>query len=151
MFKSSIFTFALALFSTALLAATPAPCDDFTITLRAGTIVSLEVRDELTSENLEIGNVVELMVRSNVTVNGQVIIAAGALAEGEVTRVTKDCRGCQQSIQITVRNVQAVDGQRVWLRSAPLKKTARSANEAAVISIGTSLNATVLNDTNINA
>ena len=154
MFKSSFFTLAFALFAT-LLSANPAPTPgtlaDIMTTLRAGTIVSLEVREELTSENVEVGNIVELMVRSNVTVNGRVIIAAGALAEGEVTSVTKDCRGCQEMIQITVRNAQAVDGQRLWLRSAPLKKTARRTSTSAVINIGTSINSTVLNDVDINA
>ena len=63
-----------------------AQANDMLITLRAGTPVSLTLNQTISSDDAQIGNVVEFLVRSNVTVNGQVVIAAGSIAEGMVTK-----------------------------------------------------------------
>ncbi|MEM9887822.1 MAG: hypothetical protein AAF849_18145 [Bacteroidota bacterium] len=124
-----------------------------TIYLGAGTPIALTVNEEINSELVEIGRVVELLVKSDVTVDGKVLIAAGTLAEGSVSEVSKLCRACAYScpsISIKVENVQAVDGQRVYLKGLPhTVKKACGSYQAAKIEIGTTLRARILNNMRI--
>ncbi len=165
-FFASLFGFfALA---TLFMSAAPNPGPMALVTLRAGTVVTAEVIDEVISNDLEIGNLIRMEVRGDVTVNGKVVIRDGAMAEGRVVRLQKECVRGKQSIQITLETVQAVDGQRVRLRGAAQKATAdcsdceRAAAScldcsssyngcSAVINPGTNVNANVLSDININA
>jgi hypothetical protein len=136
-----------------------AACDDMMVTLRAGTPISLTLNQTVNSHEVQIGNTVEFMVRSNVTVNGQVVIAAGSIAEGMVKNVINPCpdNDCQAKcakLEIVVETAQAVDGQRVFLRSIPFTVKGQccgKCNEPAVANIGASMSARVQNDININA
>ncbi len=128
------------------------------VVLRAGTAVSVQLNDEISSDNVEVGNAVEFTVRSNVTVNGKVLIAAGSIAEGWVKDVQKTCEGCKKKdrcgkLVITVENVQSVDGQRVNLRSIPhtVKGNCCCGGGPAVAKFGTVLSARVVNDIKIDA
>lgn len=127
------------------------------VTLQAGTVVSLTLNDEVSSDEVQVGNTLDFFVRSNVVVNGQVVIASGSIAEGWVKKVTKGCDGRCANITITVENVQTVDGQRIYLRSIPFKIKADCCNEcnnypnAATLNIGANLSARVLNDVDINS
>lgn len=124
------------------------------VTLRAGTVVSVTTNEEIQADEIQVGNSIDFFVRSNVTVNGQVVIASGAIAEGWVKKVMTSCDGRCSKITITVENVQTVDGQRIYLRSIPhtvkIDCCGDSENEA-VITIGTNISARVLNDVNINS
>ncbi len=159
MFQSNHFRsfFALLLLAISSLTATANDNQDILITLRAGTPVSLTLNQTISSDDAQIGNVVEFMVRSNVTVNGQVVIAAGSIAEGMVTNVTKTCSNCSAEcakLVITVETVQAVDGQRVFLRSIPMTikgECCGNCNEPAIGNIGRVISARVQNDTQIDA
>ncbi|MBV6654642.1 MAG: hypothetical protein KI786_12835 [Mameliella sp.] len=148
--------FALFVFVTSSITAM-ANDNDLLITLRAGTPVSLTLNQTISSEDAQIGNVVEFMVRSNVTVNGQVVIAAGSIAEGMVTDVTKTCDNCSADcakLVISVETVQAVDGQRVYLRSIPMTikgECCGKCNEPAIGNIGKVVSARVQNDSQIDA
>lgn len=148
--------------ATMLMSFSPAPsdsCVDAMVTLRAGTPISLTLNQTVNSQDVQIGNTVEFMVRSNVTVNGQVVIAAGSIAEGMVKNVVNPCPGskCKEKcakLEIVVETAQAVDGQRVYLRSIPFTvkgECCGDCNEPAIANIGTSLSARVQNDMNINA
>ena len=125
------------------------------VTLRAGTIVSVELMEELDPNELSVGNAIDLMVRSNVYVNGKVVIATGAIAEGMVKKVKRGCGGDCVEVTITVENVQAVDGQRIYLRSIPhiMKSDCCSGkkNEPQLLPIGTKISSRVLNDVKITA
>jgi len=152
--KKSIFNFlAIAFFALSTVAAT---AQNF-VTLRAGTIVSLTLNEEVNSDEIQVGNSLDFMVRSNVVVNGQVVISSGSIAEGWVKKVTKGCDGRCANITITVENVQTVDGQRIYLRSIPHKVTANCCSDcdnypnAASLNIGTNISARILNDSNINS
>lgn len=122
------------------------------ITLFAGTSISFTLSQEVESTDAEVGNVIELRVRGNVTVNGMVLIRDGAIAEGEITRVKRDCGKREvESISITVTSVQAIDGQRITVQGSHFKRSASCKKCAATIDPGTRLKATVLNDTKVNA
>ncbi len=120
------------------------------VTLSAGTAVSVTLNEAIDAESVSVGNSLDFTVRSNVTVNGKVLIAAGASATGWVKSVKKGCGGKCTEITITVENAMAVDGQMVNLRSIPhVVKT--PCGESATANIGTNLSARVLNDIRIDA
>lgn len=129
------------------------------VDLRAGTPVSLQLNDNISSEYVEIGNAVEFIVRNDVTVNGKVVIAAGSIAEGWVKDVEKMCEiNCEgreycAKLTITVESVQAVDGQRVFVRSIPhtVRGKCCCGGGPAVARIGTVISARVQNDAKIDA
>ena len=57
--------------------------------LRAGTEISLRTRTELSSRSSRVGERFELEVADAVTLDGQVVIPAGSVATGEITRVRR--------------------------------------------------------------
>jgi len=57
--------------------------------LRAGTEVNLRTRTELNSRTTRTGQRFDLEVSDPVTLNGQIVIPAGSIAVGEVTRVRR--------------------------------------------------------------
>lgn len=137
----------------------PTTCEEM-LTLRAGTIISLQSNEEISSEEVYVGNAIDFFVRSNVVVNGKVVIASGSIAEGWVKKVKSACGGNCAEITITVENVQTVDGQRIYLRSIPHKVRARCCDDCGAfkvggtpvdLQIGTNISARILNDVQINA
>ncbi|MCO6479431.1 MAG: hypothetical protein J5I94_22545 [Phaeodactylibacter sp.] len=162
MFKLALPKMIATFIAAALMSFTAAPSEGGVttmLTLRAGTPVSLTLNQTVSSHDVQIGNTVEFLVRSNVTVNGQVVIAAGSIAEGMVKNVVNPCpdNSCKAQcakLEIVVETVQAVDGQRVFLRSIPFTikgECCGRCNEPAVANIGAVLSARVQNDIKINA
>ncbi|MBV6441715.1 MAG: hypothetical protein EPGJADBJ_03403 [Saprospiraceae bacterium] len=154
MFKPSFFrsliAVAFTLASTAVFAL-PSPALYQLVNLTAGTVVNVTLNESIDAESVSVGNSLDLMVRANVTVNGKVLIAAGATATGWVKSVKKGCDGKCSEITITVENAMAVDGQMVNLRSIPHVVKAPCCKGTAKADIGANLSARVLNDIKINA
>ncbi len=161
MFKITFTKMLFSVIAIAMMSFTANPhhaANDMQITLRAGTPVSLTLNQTVNSRDVQIGNVVEFLVRSNVTVNGQVVIAAGSIAEGMVKHVENPCdKGCGvrcAKLEIVVETVQAVDGQRVLVRSIPFVikgACCGRCHEPAIANIGATISARVQNDIHINA
>ena len=128
-----------------------APAPFQMITLTAGTQVNVMLNEAIDGESVAIGNALDFTVRSNVTVNGKVLIAAGATATGWVKNVKKACGGKCAEITITVESATAVDGQTVNLRSIPHIVRVPCCDGTTTANIGTNLTARVLNDLKINA
>ena len=120
------------------------------ITLTAGTQVNVMLNELVDSESVAIGNALDFTVRSNVMVNGKVVIAAGATATGWVKNVKKACGGKCAELTITVESATAVDGQTVNLRSIPHIVRVPCCDGSTTANIGTNLTAHVLNDTKVN-
>lgn len=123
------------------------------VILPAGTSVSLELNQEVSSEEVEVGHSLEFTVRNDVRVNGKVLIRAGSVAEGRVTKVDKfldACSACDDScskVTVTVESVMTVDGQSALLNSTPLTKRGGCAGVGpATLEIGTRITARVRND-----
>lgn len=112
--------------------------DDAYVILPAGTYMSLELNQEVSSELFEIGNTIEFMVRNDVRVNGEVLIRAGSMAERKVLKVDKflnacsACDGTCSKITVIVESVCTVDGQTVLLNSTPLIKRGGCAGVGSV-------------------
>ncbi|MCE7924534.1 MAG: hypothetical protein DYG98_15920 [Haliscomenobacteraceae bacterium CHB4] len=154
MFKPFVFRslFAVAFtLANAAVNALPAPAFYQLVNLTAGTVVNVTLNESIDAESVSVGNSLDLMVRANVTVNGKVLIAAGATATGWVKSVKKGCDGKCSEITITVENAMAVDGQMVNLRSIPHVVKAPCCKGTAKADIGANLSARVLNDIKINA
>ena len=64
------------------------------VILPAGTLVTLELNQEVSSEEVEVGHSLEFTVRNDVKVNGKVLIRAGSVAEGRVSKVDKFLDAC---------------------------------------------------------
>lgn len=126
------------------------------IIIPASTSVSLEARETLTSEDVEVGQQIDFAVRNSVYVNNVEVIRAGAPASAVVKKVIKSdksCTTCQTGcahIQIVVESVQAVDGSEIRVRSTPLDIKAPRPDCPAQLSIGKTVTASTLSNTRIN-
>jgi hypothetical protein len=126
------------------------PAPQQLLTLTAGMQVSVMLNEAIDVEMVAIGNALDFTVRSNVVVNGKIVIAAGSPATGWVKSIKKSCGGKCAEITITVESAQAVDGQTVNLRSIPHTAKVPCGKNATPVNIGTNLTAYVLNDIKIN-
>jgi hypothetical protein len=86
------------------------------VVLPAGTPLLLETTKQLVSDQMLMGDLVEFKLRSDVKVGDKVVIAAGALAKGQVIRVQK-ARGVGKEgfFEIQLKTITAVDGQEVLM------------------------------------
>ena len=155
MFKNIFFqTALLATFGLQNLQATPsaiAPTQNsilktqncqLPVILRAGTSVTLTLNQAVDPTTVAIGNALDFMVRNDVTVNGKVLIAAGAPALGIVRNI--EVKGQTIILTIAAEGVQAVDGQTVNLNSIP------HVVRMQVAQIGATVSSRVRNDIKIN-
>jgi hypothetical protein len=88
------------------------------LTLAAGNSVMLEFQGPLDFAKLTGGDVISFTVAQPVIVNGKTTIAAGALATGLITNVSREKDG-YVSVTLEARQAYAVDGQQILLRSTP--------------------------------
>lgn len=84
--------------------------------LRAGTPVLLETTQMLMSDNLNLGQSIDFRVRYDIKADNKVVVKAGSIAKGQVTRLQK-ARGLGREgyIEIVIKTVQSVDGQMIPL------------------------------------
>lgn len=88
-----------------------------TVILRAGTVVYFETVKDVNTETVQVGNLINLKVRSKVMVKGKTVISTNTMALGRVTEVTRTTANSSGSATIEVRDVQAVDGQMINLNA----------------------------------
>jgi Caspase domain len=114
------------------------------ILLRAGTPISIQL--DALDDNLSVGNTVLGTIAAECKVNGKTAIAIGTQVECMVRRRTcsDDCKSIE--LQIIANHAQGVDGQIIYLRSAPLLITITKAQKMMPIRVS----ANVLNDVKIN-
>jgi hypothetical protein len=88
-----------------------------------GTLVPLELRNDVTTETVNKGDRIEFDVSSNVVVNDEVVFAEGARAWGIVEKVKGAGRKDTRDASVTYRliGVRAADGQPIPLRLMPSK------------------------------
>jgi hypothetical protein len=91
------------------------------VTLRAGTMVVVEIPQNYSSKNLSSGNTINIRAKFNVVVDKITVIAAGVSGFASVTDVKKaGMFGRAGRIELQVQSIQAVDGQQVPLSGIPL-------------------------------
>lgn len=87
-----------------------------TLTIRSGTIVVVNTLQAYSSETAKPDEIVNLVVASDVIVDGQVVIKAGAPASGAIEELqATEMLGREGRIAITINGTRAVDGTQVPL------------------------------------
>ena len=116
-------------------------------TLPAGTLVLLETTESLDASRMTIGQLTQFKVKADVRIDGEVVIRTGAMATGRVKGLKNGTYNSPGSIFIEVTSVQSADGQQVALNGAEQELKGYYAGEAAKVNPGTTISATVMNDT----
>ncbi len=94
---------------------------DGKVVLRAGTPVLLETNQTIVSDNLSVGQSIDFKVRFDVKTDNKLVVRAGSIAKGQVTRVSKSKGlGKEGYVEIQLKTVQTIDGQMVPLTSGNL-------------------------------
>ena len=119
-------------------------------TLPSGTLVMLETTEKISSDAVTVGKILVFRVRTNVVVDGKVVIATGAVAIGRVKSITATTYNNPEEITLEVTYAQAVDGQQEALNGAEQTYKGRYSRESAVVEPGQMITGTVMNNTNIN-
>jgi hypothetical protein len=149
------FTFSAAKNTPSVISAFEVPSSPLSeIMVPAGTSVSVRLHGNYHSDDYEIGNTIKFIVSDPVIVDGQVVIAQGAPAEGEITSLKRmdscsDCASQFQSIEIMVTRAKAVDGSYVNLYGKPHAVRGKCPSCPVVLNQGVHVEATVQSTTRI--
>jgi hypothetical protein len=93
-----------------------------TIELRAGTLVSVELLSNISSDMLSPGQTVDFRVKYDVVHKKKRLIEAGSIAKGQITKVKKrKIFGAPGQLEIQLQFIQAVDGQQIPVTGIPMK------------------------------
>ena len=93
------------------------------VTLRAGTPIMIQLNQDISSKDVNVGQPISARVMSDVKADGKIVITGGSPAKGQVVSVTKrKAVGVPGSIAIMINSVQAVDGTQVQLSSTNLSR-----------------------------
>jgi hypothetical protein len=120
--KKVIFAILFAFVSTFTFAHTaltnPIPTfDSIVVKVKAGTTIYLELVNDFNTETAQVGNLIQLKVRSRVKVKGKTVVENNVLSLGRITEVSTSSANRSGSAKIEVRDVQAVDGQMINLNA----------------------------------
>ncbi len=119
-------------------------------TLPAGTLVILESSERIDSDAATVGKTVVFRVRTNVVVDGKVVIATGAIALGRVKNIRKATYNNKEEITLELLYAQAVDGQQIPLNGTEQTYKGQFPGESVSVEPGQMITATVMNNTEIN-
>ena len=119
------------------------------IELPAGTMVHIEMTELVESGKSTVGQIVTFRVRSNVEVNGNVVIHSGSLALGRVKSIEPTSFNHPEEIAIEVTAAQSVDGSMVNLLGQEQIFRGKFPNEDVKVQPGKPFMGFVANNTNI--
>lgn len=152
-----LFTFAITIISIQLSFANAFPIshDNCTfdhgrkITLPAGTMILMELAEQIESDRMTIGQLVKFKVTTDVVVDGKVAIRTGAFAYGRVKSISTTTYNHAEEINFEVTSVQSVDGQQIALNGAEQIIKGAYSGQGSSAKLGTTITATVMNDMEI--
>ena len=155
--KYMFFTLVFAFFGLQLTAANAAPTTtenctiDFgrKVTLKAGTLILMELAEQINSDRMTIGQLVKFKVTTDVVVDGKIAIRTGAFAYGRVKSIAETTYNNAAEISFEVNSVQSVDGQQIALNGAEQIIKGAFANQGSTAKTGTTITATVMNDVEV--
>ena len=123
---------ALLLAGVILLSSFTAPAGNVAV-LKAGTMVSLELVSEVTSD-MKAGQTVDFRVMSDVKADGVVVIPAGSIAKGQILSASKNkLLGGEGEVTVQVKSVNAIDGTRVALSGSSLTAEGQNKLVASIV------------------
>lgn len=110
------------------------------VTLKAGTIIELEVVSRITTANMNIGDEVDFRVTQNVTVDGKVVISQGSKAYGRVTKYQKrKMFGRPGMIEVKVDKVITESGDYIYVDGNGLSNEGKDKKVISWVIFGVSL------------
>ena len=80
-----------------------------TLTLQAGKTVLLTLDEDIDASTVMVTNNIDFIARSDLKLNGMILIRQNAIAEGVVIRMDNDLEGRVTAVTISLHWVQAVD------------------------------------------
>ena len=94
---------------------------DKKVLLRAGTPITVETTNRLSSRNLNVGQTIDLRVKYDVMSDNILLIPAGSLAYGKISNIQKrKVFGKGGKIEVQIENVMAIDGQTIPISGIPM-------------------------------
>jgi len=121
--------------ATAAAAPRPTPVVRF-LTIPAGTSLPLELTTAVSSETATVETPVSARLRRSVTIDGETVLPAGAVVNGEVSEVERAGR-VQGRSRLSLRFTSVVlDGRRESLRTNPLSFEAEATKKQDATKIG---------------
>lgn len=104
------------------------------VLLSAGTSVPLETTTLLRSDEVSIGQIVNFKVKTDVKVGDKVVIAAGSIAKGQVTRAQRAKGiGKEGYLEIQIKSVTATDGQEIFLGNSNLYQEGENKQTLSIV------------------
>jgi type IV secretory pathway VirB10-like protein len=124
----------------------PAPRTPETVTIPAGTSISVRLNSTINSEKNVAGDTFTATLESPITINDIVLADRGARVEGRVVEVDRSGRvkGVAR-LTLALTRIQLTDGQRVEIKTDPWERIAESSkkSDAAKVGIGAALGAAI--------
>lgn len=95
--------------------------DAKSVKLKAGTQIPLELEETVSSNRVSNGTIINFKCTRDIKIGDDVVISAGTLAKGQVSRVKKNgILGKNGEIEVKVTSITAVDGSEVYLSASSL-------------------------------
>lgn len=86
-----------------------------TVLVPAGTLVILETVEKVAVENSTAGRMIRLRARTNVIVDGYIVVLTGAMGLGRIKSILKKASSPDEEIYVEAFSILAVDGQQIAL------------------------------------
>lgn len=119
------------------------------VDLPLGTLVTLELTEQLKSEEMTVGRIVKCKVTADVVVDGKVVIRTGAVATARVVRIERTTYNEPEQLTLAAITAKAADGQMIALSGNEQTLKGRRPNEPMRVHIGTPLTGNVANNYDI--
>ncbi len=121
------------------------------VTITAGTSILLETAERIGTDQMTVGQLVQMKVKVNVFAEKRVVVTTGAHAIGRIKSISPATYNHPASLTIELVSVQAVDGQQIPLNGLEQSYTGKFSGEGTMVEPGKVITATVMNDMVIDA
>lgn len=103
-----------------------------------GTIIDVELLEELTSKKNHVDDDVKLKTLDNIIINDVIVVPAGALVEGTVTKCTSSgLFGRAGKLEFTINSVKSINGVDIPLQYTDFKEAGSDDGAVAVAAVVT--------------
>lgn len=104
------------------------------VVLNSGTGILLETVSTIQSDMISVGQTIDFRVAQDVKVDGKTVIAEGSMARGQILRADKaKGLGKQGFIEVQIKYVTAVDGQKIFLSGGNVYKEGEDRQTLAIV------------------
>ncbi|KUR79974.1 hypothetical protein [Novosphingobium sp. Fuku2-ISO-50] len=112
----------------------PPPIPATTITIPALTPVEVEVLADLSSRTTKTGQIFPIRLAQPITIDGRVVVPAGASGEGEVLDARRSGLGGASGMLMLIAHNLMIDGRALRLRSMHIGQTGEDHSKEVAVS-----------------